>query len=155
MCDKTYTEKRKYVYSMILSRNARLRDVKKYYEKFIDLERIPKLYNSRPCGIGRMSIHAEQIAINHYVRTHKKELKKGFTICTMRLYKDQCTKEYKYGNSMPCAKCLFRTIRKILENNKVNPEKINIIYSDGIKVIKIPYLELCKEPNHISSANRR
>jgi hypothetical protein len=125
-------------------------------KKFINLEKISKLYNSRPCGLGKISIHAEEIALNHYIRSRKKSsLRKGFTICTMRLYKDQITKKYEYGNSMPCAKCLFRSIRKILQNNAINPEKINIIYSDGFGITKIPYLKLCKKPYHISSGSRK
>ena len=128
-------------------------------KKFINLEKINKLYNCRPCGHrfdGRISIHAEERALKDYIRTKsKRELKKGFSICTMRILKNQHTKEYEFGNSKPCSKCLFMSIRKILKNNNVNPSKINIIYSDSTNIIKIPYTELCKKPYYVSSASRR
>lgn len=126
-------------------------------KKFLNLNKIKKLFNSRPCGIkndGSVSIHAEVKALKDYIRTRKKkELQKGFTICTMRMLKNQNTQINEIANSKPCAKCLYHSIRKILQNNNVNPTKINIIYSDGINIIKIPYINICNEPYFISSGS--
>jgi len=128
-------------------------------KKFLNMEKITKLFNCRPCGLkydGRISIHAEERALNDYIRTQtKKKIQKGITICTMRLFKNQNTQIYEIGNSKPCSKCLYHSIKKILKNNNINPSKVNIIYSDGTNIIKINYIELCKQPYYVSSGSRR
>lgn len=127
-------------------------------KKFLNLDKIKNLFNCRPCGIkydGRPSIHAEEIALKNFIRNKsKKQLQKGFTICTMRMIKNQHTKINQIGNSKPCCKCLFHTIKKILANNNINPNKINIIYSDGVNLIKTNYINLCNQPKFLSSGSK-
>ena len=49
----------------------------------------------------------------------------------------------------------FILSKKILQNNNIDPHKVNIIFSDGTNIIKISYPDLCKQPYYVSSGSRR
>jgi hypothetical protein len=127
-------------------------------KKYLQSDMNKRLYHCRPCGINynSISIHAEEIALNNYIRsTNKKDLNRGFTIFTFRISKNQNTKIYEYANSKPCSKCICKSIPSILKNNNINPNKIRCVYTTKKGIIITTFNNLKKEPLYFTSGSSK